>query len=479
MFFAPHPLFQACVSSTVLAFGRHQATRASFLEAFGSLGRKDATSAFRSLFGRALQTIEGEAYVPEALFEGGGEEAGEDVDARDVECDGRAEEHLRFLLCCAECVRAYMETNPTYYSKAPAQAMSAFVSKDVKKLTLEEASLGLMRSLHDNLVDFSKLFVQPATDLQLGVMGLCSSYLKAGYVDGPDVAINLLPLLLIKACDINSAESDVQAVHNLRSSFGLLDYSDPDTGVFKKFLMKAYAAPSFLRSDVGVSFLVHLFEVDESLIGDVGDAVRRQLLDGGEARCRTYGEIYLRAWKACEGDLEGGDRRRRAIEDTCLLPMMEASMAVANLDLARNVRACLSPLHESKKDPTVDALLHRSYSPVLYRNLNAASGHVRLLTCGILADTFPLHDPAAKAKDKIATIDRGVQAMSSLLVDRDAKVRVEAGRTVSRVLGYMWDLLPVKDVRGLLNVMVTQQACDASSPQVRAGAVKVREGERE
>jgi len=61
--------------------------------------------------------------------------------------------------------------------------------------------------------------------------------------------------------------------------------------------------------------------------------------------------------------------------------------------------------------------------------------------------------------------------MEGLLTDKDARVRVAGAECTGKILESMWDSLATKDVRSLLNLLVTQQACDASSPLVRAGAI--------
>jgi len=94
------------------------------------------------------------------------------------------------------------------------------------------------------------------------------------------------------------------------------------------------------------------------------------------------------------------------VEDVLIQPMMEASMMVANNTVARAIRVLLSPLHESKKDPAVDAMLHKLYSPIIWRNLNAANAHVRLHAAGIMADTFPLNDPESEGKEKVRREDK-------------------------------------------------------------------------
>ena len=69
--------------------------------------------------------------------------------------------------------------------------------------------------------------------------------------------------------------------------------------IFKKFLMKTVGATSYLASDDGVKFLVYIMTVERSLAVDVQEAIKSQLVKANAKQLRTYGEVYLRAWKGC------------------------------------------------------------------------------------------------------------------------------------------------------------------------------------
>ncbi|GMI34189.1 hypothetical protein TeGR_g11025, partial [Tetraparma gracilis] len=165
------------------------------------------------------------------------------------------------------------------------------------------------------------------------------------------------------------------------------------------------------------------------------------------------------------------DETRAVLESAVLAPLMHAAMHVASPAMSKNLRLLLAPFHEAKKDPSVDEMLYRLYSPILWRSLNAANSNVRASASCILADTFPLHDPAASAEDKVKVIKKGVEALNALMLDTDPKVRVAGGDAVARVLQCLWDTLAIKDVRALLNTLVTKQSSDTTSHLVRAGAV--------
>ena len=192
----------------------------------------------------------------------------------------------------------------------------------------------IMSRSFGSLVDFSKLFVGPSTSLQLSIMSACRHWWSSRLPCARDVVINLLPLMLIKACDMNCSPSDVSAVSDVRTAFSEVDYSDPTSSAFRKILLKAFAAPSFLRSDDGVSFLVSVLRLDPNLVPAVHSAAKAQIVHAGPQQLRTYGEIYLRAWKgaSCAGsgsaEATGGEGEGKAnkghIEEQCIMPMMEA-----------------------------------------------------------------------------------------------------------------------------------------------------------
>ncbi|GMH86994.1 hypothetical protein TrST_g1498 [Triparma strigata] len=451
------------VPSLLKTYGSSPSSRLTYLDSLQTLSRKESTSFFRSLKQTVETILSEELYVPEALFE--------DADSSliskkgDITCDEQASIHLNFLKVAAESVMSFAEANESLF-KGDKNGMETYEGKSNKKLTLEESICGTARILHDNLVDFSKLFVDPATSLQLTIMSMCELFYTKSFNGSADLILNLLPLLLIKSCDMNCREEDVTRVWNLREAFNEIAFEDDGMDIFKKFLMKTVGATSYLASDDGVKFLVYIMTVERSLTVDVQEAIKSQLVKANAKQLRTYGEVYLRAWKGCVDE-----KTRSDIEEVCLQPLMEASMTVTSSNLARNIRKCLEPVHAAKTDPEVDGLLFKLYNPILWRNVNAANGHVRIFASGVLADTFPLHDPSADAQAKIATIQKGVDALSSLLVDKDVRVRVAASENSAKVLSAMWDHLPVKDVRQLLNIIVTQQACDSSSPLVRTAAI--------
>ena len=204
-----------------------------------------STSFFCSLKQTVETILSEELYVPEALFE--------DADSSliskkgDITCDEQALIHLNFLKVAAESVMSFAEANEslfkgdksgmeTYEGKVrsivllicpsdlntvltPSSPPSPPLPQSNKKLTLEESICGTARILHDNLVDFSKLFVDPATSLQLTIMSMCELFYTKSFNGSADLILNLLPLLLIKSCDMNCREEDVTRVWNLREAF--------------------------------------------------------------------------------------------------------------------------------------------------------------------------------------------------------------------------------------------------------------------
>ncbi|GMH69210.1 hypothetical protein TrRE_jg11089, partial [Triparma retinervis] len=440
-------------SDLLSAYGKYKKTHTTFNEIISTLSRKQATSYFKVLAKHARWIIEEEKYVPECCFE--------DADPENTMIvDKEAGDNLRFLELCSESLTAFSSNNASLFVKSPTASNEA---------KIEGTVVSLATNLHDLLLELGSLGVEEATRAQLAIMGALESWYLRDLCMKETLVLNVLPLVVIKSLDMDNSSADVARVNNLRSAFSLMDYKDIDTKPFRNLLLKTLSSPAYLKNEEGIKFLVHMMTIDEKLTGDMTRTYKSHIPKASKAQLRAYGEIFLLAWK--KASAEDDETSLGHMEDIVIQPMMEASMMVAHAPTARAIRVLLSPIHEAKMDPSVDAMLHKLYSPILWRNLNAANPHVRLCASGIMADTFPLNDPESSAADKVKVINKTVSAMEGLLTDKDTRVRVAGAEAVGKVLEGMWDSLASKDVRSLLNLLVTQQACDATSPLVRAGAV--------
>ena len=298
-------------------------------------------------------------------------------------------------------------------------------------------------------------------------MHLCEAFWLEDYCKKKDLCANLLPVLCMEALQNSGAlaEQYISRLFAVRTSLPTLDYADPSTSSFSRLLSKAVSSPNFIGSNAGSKFLTYLLTFDPTLLQTLHSAVKVQIPEAGKNQLRSYGEMYLRAWKI------SSDVNRASLVDLALSPLASASLHVEGGAMAKNLRLLLSPLHEARKDPAVDGMLHALYSPILWRALSAANPKVRASSAGILADTFPLHDPTASPEAKAAVVKKGVAALSSLMLDPSPQVRVAGSEAVSLVLQVLWDTLAPKDVRSLLNTLTTKLSSDASSPSVRSSSL--------
>ena len=442
-------------------YGTSRQSTASFIEAVLSLSKQDSLKLFQALNATVQNIIAEEEYVPESCYaDEDPNRSGANLDMT-ITPDAESQASLNMLKLCAEVTLKFALANPTTFA---AQAVDAIPKPHSNLVT---AVLHIVTSLHTLLLDLLTIPINEATTTLNATLTLCEAFWLNDFEAKNDVITNVLPILTKRALEESSeaCEVTIARLFTIRSALNTLDFEDSSINGLKKLLSKTISSPQFIGSSSGSKFLTYLFTVNDGLITVLHDAVKVQIPDAGKNQLRSYGEMYLRAWKISD------DEGRTVLEETVLAPTMYASMHVLNAAMAKNLRVFLSPFHEAKKDPSVDEILYRLYSPVLWRSVNAANPIVRVNAAGILADTFPLHDPDQSQEEKVAIMKKGVGALGALMVDYDPKVRTAGSDAVSKVLQVLWDTLAIKDVRGLLNTLVTKQSSDVSSYVVRAGAV--------
>ena len=221
-------------------------------------------------------------------------------------------------------------------------------------------------------------------------MAACEQFWLGDLLNKNEYMVNLLPLLTLKALDSSdsaTAEPSIVRLFNIRTALNTLDYEDSSIQSFKKLLTKTIISTNFIGSATGSKFLTYLFTVHDSLVKCLHEVIKNQIPDAGKNQLRSYGEMYLRAWKIST------DETRAVLETSVLAPLMHAAMHVASAAMGKNLRLLLAPFHEAKKDPSVDAVLYRlcvcsphsRLPPPGYHQLTPSSRSLRAATrpsCG-------------------------------------------------------------------------------------------------
>jgi len=330
----------------------------------------------------------------------------------------------------------------------------------------------------------------------------------------------------------------IKRLYKLRYAFQLFDFRDLESiSHLKSLILQTIHNPHYLKNLDGRRFIVHSFVLlDEDLMMECHAVIKGQMIVGvnGSGRNKNvldlYGDVYLRGWKEAynavetsrkmlsrddehdDYDLSDDEENPHSIaqsilqtfEQSILQELMHASIHAVNTTLTSNLRNhVLKPLHAAKKIPTIDSLLHRMYSPILWRALKSNNSQIRIQSAHCLAQTFPLHDAAAATGDtlsaaksraslcassssgrKVSVSNRqnanalledgvamGTHALEELLQDDVPAVRSVGCESSVEIMAGFWDGLCHDTIRMLLTHIITKHANDTSSAQVRSTAI--------
>lgn len=257
---------------------------------------------------------------------------------------------LSFLLLACQAAGKFVAANAKTFKAAQEGGAPK------KSAAIVETVTSLVSLLHSLLLDLSTLPVDEAQRLQNAAMAVCEQFWLGDLVNKNEYMVNLLPVLTVKALALDSeeAEPSIARLFNVRAALNTLDYDDASIGSFKKLLTKTMSSPNFVGSSTGSKYLTYLFTVHDSLVQCLHDAIKAQIPEAGKNQLRSYGEMYLRAWKISH------DETRAVLESAVLAPLMHAAMDVASPAMRKNLRLLLAPsFHEAKKDQSVGEMLNR------------------------------------------------------------------------------------------------------------------------
>lgn len=257
--------------------------------------------------------------------------------------------------------------------------------------------------------------------------------------------------------------ADVNRVYAMRQALEALELSEevPDSETIRNLLFRCATSALYLRVDNGQKFLAYLLTV-EDVRGSILAAVLNQVGHIQKRRAPLYGKVFLLAWKL----------ERSSWLCQTLMNIAEKAIYAGTEPFATNMRSILSAFHSNKRIPGVDAILNRVYGPVLYRNLMVANPQVRKNAVMILSDAFPIHDPGSKLQDIEESIGFQCGKLLHLLEDPAPIVRKAAVEGSSRILGLLWELVPLASAQRIIDMMTSKLAFDATSSQVRVAVLE-------
>jgi len=402
------------------------------MKAVKSMNKGQGRRFFAGLKTTVDKVINDKEYIPESAFEDDDDD-NEDPDYMEVLPDPKSSEALTFLCVTADCVQAYLDGLVEKHTNKKSQMPVIGEVCDVAF------------SLHNILFELNSCGPD-ATAVQLATVSFCEIWWHANGIQREQLVVQALPLLVIAALGDGSStqKSDIKRLFQMRQALQVIDFADPSSDSLRSLLLRIASSPWCLKLPEGKRFLAYLFHVDGILLKDVHQAMRVQIPEAKKSILEAYGEIYFRAWmEAPNSEIQ------ETIESEVLSDLMYAIIHVANPNMNKSLLTVLEPLHDAKKNPQIEGLLHRMYGPILWRSLGAANAIVRVNASQVLAEVFPLQDASHTQTEQ--AVRKGCKALKALLQDRDPRVRVAGSEAMAKILSTYWDVLPTAEIRTLLN----------------------------
>lgn len=395
---------------------------------------------FFAAAGEILATlISEECYIPASAFVSDDENeydkltrSPEKVPPESIVPDEDSTEALLFMRACSMIAGSYLdglvETN----------------QPPNKQTNISEEVLTVAELLHDVLISLQSCGPEGIIT-QASVCAMCQKWWHGNFQNKELLVTQLVPTLLVKSLDINSKAVNVKNVYSIRTALTLFDFEDGSISYLKSLLLKTVLCPLYHKVPEGFKFISFLFQVHESLVIDLHKYIRAQIPRAKKSMLESYRDIYIKAWK------ESPEAIRKCIEEESLQDLMYSSLYFEKASSVKAVRTILTPFHQGKNAPEVDELLHKMYTPILWRALKSANPCVRVNASVILAETFPLRDPSGSNEHVQECLDRTMNALLSLLRDSDPRVRVAGSDAAARILLDYWSALPSESIRLILN----------------------------
>jgi condensin-2 complex subunit G2 len=490
------PLFQAVeqhgystLTSSLVTLLLPMKERASILETIKSkdFHKNHARRLFGAILPTLQHTIEKEEFIPVSAFEEDEKrDRSEKIFTNDTIASSSISQRktsntshaLLFIKYTALMINAYL-VNLSSKRENIQRHRSYDVMEEVKEL---------MESLHNLLFDLNSCGVE-GLSVQKSIVALCESYWNGNFINRNDYVASVIPLLMVRTLDETATKADIKRLWNMREAMKILSFQEECSAYLRSLIVRTVGSGFFLKNVEGRKLICYFFQLDCGLVKNVHEAIKAQIPLAKKPELLYYGEIYSRAWKealalekeeedGCHDRENGGDeddscdrsRIQAAIEDA-LQELMNASVHVVSPHMATSLRTVLEPLLSQKKNPEVEMLLYKIYTPFLWRSLSAANPRVRVNASSALFKTFPLRDPNSGKLHLKEVYAKTVESLLNLLHDEDHKVRVAGCDATIQILGFYWDSLSSTDIRSLMNEIVMKHGNDATSSAVRAQAV--------
>ena len=132
---------------------------------------------------------------------------------------------------------------------------------------------------------------------------------------------------------------------------------------------------------------------------------------------------------------------------------------VLALQVFEPVASILHAFHAHKGDRKVQAMVCRSYAPILWRHLKSSHFQVRLNAATLFFDAYPVEDPDLNMEEKAEGHAVQLRAMADLLRDEVPEIRTVAVTQVSKIVARFWLVLSSDDLNTIFNILGKKNKC--------------------
>mmetsp|Transcript_50826 Transcript_50826/g.99634 ORF Transcript_50826/g.99634 Transcript_50826/m.99634 type:complete len:1179 (-) Transcript_50826:273-3809(-) len=332
--------------------------------------------------------------------------------------------------------------------------------KNKKKMSSPAGLYETVQLLHD------VIFTIDNSKLQNKISMLCELWWKNDLPNKENLAPQTITYLLFRSHDTSGSKADVERVFRLREALNLLDFDDESIDTVKHLLLRCMISPLYLRSGEGRRFLSFLFSCHLPFVAQLHLVVKNQIPSCSMSLLGHYGDVYFRAWRVAEGQV------LIKIEYDCLQDLMQCGVYASARRTAKAVRRVLNVFHVNKRQKGVDEMLHRLYTPILWRAMKVANPVVRRNAASLFIEAFPLTNPEDSQEDMDAVLQKQFDQLQALMTDNDVEVRTLGVSGVCRVLGVYWEMIPPATTKSLLLKLLQDMTFDSTASAVRSAVLK-------
>jgi len=356
--------------------------------------------------------------------------------------------------------------------------------KSKREYKISNEAFQLMEILHDSLSSLQKCGHE-GRQTQTCIIFSCETWWNGNFQHKELLTTQWIPLMISRTLDIDAKQADLKRLWSVKETLSLFDYNDASSEYIKTLILRTVSCPLYLKYADGQKLLSYFFQLNAAMISQLHQSARVQVPNAKKPILQAYGKIYLKAWKDAhdykysmnkenidiDSSYEESQTLKSAIEENALQDLVYASIHVSSPSMIKAVHHMLTPILEQNQTGSIELLIYRLYTPILWRALNARNVSIRIKAVSILPSVFPLRNPESNESQKIASMDKCLEALNLLLKDSYPQVRAAACESAISILMIFWDAVPSESIRILLHLITAKHASDSSSALVRKSAI--------